>query len=188
MGAVILRGRRAGLLAAGISLAAALWLMPAGAWASPLAHVRVGAAPHHPRGSTVVGPLSGSTRIAFTVTLTPRDPVAPAAYASSVATPGSSGYHLTDAPEGDALVATAGPAEAHSYETKNWPRFCTALGNQLDGLPERSAECLVERRQSRSLVGRKRRKVCVGHLAVARNVPKRCGDIRDRVRPEFNPR
>jgi hypothetical protein len=93
MGAVILRGTRAGLLAAGISLAAALWLTPAGAWASPFAHVRVGAAPHHPRGSTVVGELSGSTRIAFAVTLTPRDPVALAAYASSVATPGSSDYH-----------------------------------------------------------------------------------------------
>ena len=72
----------AGLGALGPSLTAAS--------ASAPASVRVGTPPRAPRGARVVGSLPDATRLSATVVLEPRDPTALAAYATAVATPGSS--------------------------------------------------------------------------------------------------
>jgi hypothetical protein len=61
--------------------------------ASTRSAMRIGAPPRAPAGSKVVGSLPSATRIQATVTLNPQDPAALAAYASDVATPGSSVYH-----------------------------------------------------------------------------------------------
>ncbi|HWF50320.1 MAG TPA: protease pro-enzyme activation domain-containing protein [Solirubrobacteraceae bacterium] len=71
----------------GLALRAAL------AGASTRSAMRIGSAPRAPAGSKVVGSLASSTRIQATVTLNPQDPAALAAYATDVATPGSSVYH-----------------------------------------------------------------------------------------------
>ncbi len=55
--------------------------------------VRVGSPPRVPARSKAIGALSGTTTLAVTVTLQPRDPAGLQAYASQVATPGSSVYH-----------------------------------------------------------------------------------------------
>lgn len=91
-GAAGSRAPWAGLLVCAL-LGAGLLLAPAGALAARLqAHMRVGAAPRYPRGARTLGALGGSTQIAAVVTLSPRDPSALAAYASSVSEPGSSDY------------------------------------------------------------------------------------------------
>lgn len=54
--------------------------------------VRVGFAPRHPAGSTVLGTLPASTPMRITVELRPRDPSALTAFATAVSTPGSSVY------------------------------------------------------------------------------------------------
>jgi subtilase family serine protease len=61
--------------------------------ASTPSYVRVGSLPQAPSGSKVVGSLAASTQMQATVFLTPQDPAALAAYATDVATPGSSVYH-----------------------------------------------------------------------------------------------
>jgi DNA-binding beta-propeller fold protein YncE len=55
--------------------------------------LRVGAAPSAPAGSQVQGSLPGNTRIQVTVGLNSQDPAGLAAYATEVATPGSTVYH-----------------------------------------------------------------------------------------------
>ncbi|HEY5317365.1 MAG TPA: protease pro-enzyme activation domain-containing protein, partial [Solirubrobacteraceae bacterium] len=61
--------------------------------AAPRASVRIGAAPRTPAGAKVVGSVSGGTKINVTVVLNSQDPAGLAAYATDVATPGSSVYH-----------------------------------------------------------------------------------------------
>jgi hypothetical protein len=68
-------------------------LFGATAGSASAATVRVGSAPRTPAGATVGGALPGSTTLKLTIALEPRDPAALAAYASSVADPGSADYH-----------------------------------------------------------------------------------------------
>jgi len=85
---IALVGTLCGLLGlGGFVLRAAL------ASASTRHSVRVGSAPRVPAGSKVVGSLSKSARLNVTVFLKPRNPAALAAYATAVATPGSSVFH-----------------------------------------------------------------------------------------------
>ena len=74
---------------AGLAL---LGLLAPSAVAAPGA-VKVGSPPHVPLRSRAIGALSGTTTLAATVTLQPRDPAGLQAFASQVATPGSSVYH-----------------------------------------------------------------------------------------------
>jgi subtilase family serine protease len=55
--------------------------------------IRVGSAPRAPTGAKVLGPVARGTRLGVAVALEPRDPAALSAYATAVATPGSSVYH-----------------------------------------------------------------------------------------------
>jgi hypothetical protein len=73
------------------ALLAGLGAVAIAAAASPRA-VRLGSAPRHPVGSSVLGTLPGDTAMGVTVTLKPRDPAALRAYAIAVSTPGSSVY------------------------------------------------------------------------------------------------
>ena len=73
----------AGLLASSASATAA----------GPPNEVRLGSAPTAPAGARTVGSLPSPTQLHLAVTLRPRDPAGLAAYASGVATPGSSVYH-----------------------------------------------------------------------------------------------
>ncbi|MGH2843541.1 MAG: protease pro-enzyme activation domain-containing protein, partial [Solirubrobacteraceae bacterium] len=93
LGAAVFTARWAALLVCAI-LAVGPLAVSATAVAAPTAtQVRLGAAPRHPSGSVIVGTLAGSTEVALTVTLVPRDQEALAVYASAVSTPGSGDYH-----------------------------------------------------------------------------------------------
>ena len=85
---IVLGGTLCGLMGlGGFALRASL------AVAAPRASVRIGAAPRTPAGAKVVGSVSGGTKINVTVVLNSQDPAGLAAYATDVATPGSSVYH-----------------------------------------------------------------------------------------------
>lgn len=90
--------------------------------ASARALLRVGVAPRLPASSTVAGSLASNTRVGVTLTLEPRDPAGLAAYATAVATPGSSVYHdyITPAqfaqrfgPTGTQIAAVESSLRAH---------------------------------------------------------------------------
>jgi hypothetical protein len=78
-------------LAATLFVAAAL-LAPASAAAASIGLERVGSAARIPTGSQLLGALDKQTALHLTVALEPRDPLALEAYATGVATPGSSDY------------------------------------------------------------------------------------------------
>ena len=80
------------LCACALAGLALLGLLAPSAVAAPGA-VKVGSPPHVPSRSKAIGALSGTTTLAITVTLQPRDPAGLQALASQVATPGSSVYH-----------------------------------------------------------------------------------------------
>jgi subtilase family serine protease len=71
----------------------ALLGLPAPSAAAAPRAVKVGSPPRVPARSKAIGPLSGATTLAVAVTLQPRDPAGLQAFASQVATPGSSVYH-----------------------------------------------------------------------------------------------
>jgi Pro-kumamolisin, activation domain/Putative Ig domain len=74
-------------------IAATLLVVVSSAAAASSSPVRVGSPRSHPARSKVIGALPSATRIALTVALKPRDPLALASYAAAVSTPGSSVYH-----------------------------------------------------------------------------------------------
>ncbi len=81
-------------VAASIGLVAlGLLVLPAPSAVAATRAVRVGSPPRVPARSKAVGALPGTSTLAVTVTLQPRDPAGLQAYASQVATPGSSVYH-----------------------------------------------------------------------------------------------
>jgi hypothetical protein len=94
--------------------AAAVALPIAQAGASPRRSARVGLAPRLPARSKVVGSLARTTRLRVTVALKPRNPGALAAYASAVATPGSSVFrhYLTVAQFAARFGATSSQVKA----------------------------------------------------------------------------
>ena len=67
--------------------------LPAPSAVAAVRAVRVGSPPRVPARSKAIGRLSGATTLAVAVTLQPRDPAGLQAFASQVATPGSSVYH-----------------------------------------------------------------------------------------------
>jgi hypothetical protein len=71
----------------------ALIMTVSSAEAVPPSAVRVGAAPHRPPRTRVLGALPASAPIHINVTLRPRDPAGLASYAAAVSTPGSPLYH-----------------------------------------------------------------------------------------------
>ncbi len=87
-----MRALAAGRASALVAMLAFLFVGAPSAAAAPPSAVRVGSAPPHPARSRVVGTLPGSTPIAITVMLRPRDPSALADYAAAVSTPGSGLY------------------------------------------------------------------------------------------------
>ncbi|MGZ4169145.1 MAG: protease pro-enzyme activation domain-containing protein, partial [Solirubrobacteraceae bacterium] len=101
--------RTAGRLACALVLAA---LVPVAA--AHAAIVRVGRAPAVPAGATFVGHVPSATLLHVTVALRPRDPVALAAYARAVSTPGSASYrrYLTPTQFAARFGATAGQVDA----------------------------------------------------------------------------
>jgi hypothetical protein len=85
------RVRRAlGLALCAGTLVLALAIQPAAA--SPR-QIRVGRAPRLPAGARVLGAVAPDIPLGVAVALEPRDPAALSAYATAVATPGSSVYH-----------------------------------------------------------------------------------------------
>lgn len=84
---------RARLAAAAVSTAALCALALPLAARAARGDVRVGHAPRLPRGARVTGALPSGRRLSAVVVLQPREPSALAAYATAVATPGSSVYH-----------------------------------------------------------------------------------------------
>jgi hypothetical protein len=100
------------LALAGAGLIATLVLVSTGSASASAARTRrIGSAPQLVSGSRVVGSLAGAEKLKVDVTLAPRNPAALAAYATAVATPGSSVYHhyLTVAQ----FAARFGPTKAH---------------------------------------------------------------------------
>ena len=71
-----------------------------------------------PPGAVVVGPTDPSSRIAVDVALRPRDPVALAAFARDVSTPGNPNYHRYL--PADHLAAAFGPTPATVRATRSW--------------------------------------------------------------------
>ena len=69
----------------------ALALMTAPAWAAQR-RVAVGATTHLPQGTRVIGHVSPSRRLVFSIGLDSRAPLAMSAYANAVSTPGSRHY------------------------------------------------------------------------------------------------
>ena len=116
-------GRRGRLTLAGLLLGALLLVIgpvrPARAdppTVTPDGLVRVGAAPRVPAGATALGPVPATAPVRITVALTPRDPSALAAYAASVATPGSDVYHhYLSVPEFAARFG-AGPSQVAAVQ------------------------------------------------------------------------
>jgi hypothetical protein len=85
------RVRRAlGLALCAGTLVLALAIQPA---AASSRRIRVGRAPRLPVGAKVLGAVARDTPLGVAVALEPRDPAALSAYATAVATPGSSVYH-----------------------------------------------------------------------------------------------
>jgi len=95
----------------GFALRAAL------AAAATPSNVRVGSAPGSPSGSKVVGSLSSATRMQVSVFLNSQDPAGLAAYATDVATPGSSIYHQYLTVPQFAQRFGAAPAQVQAVES-----------------------------------------------------------------------
>lgn len=82
--------------------------------------VRVGSVPVLPSGASELAPVAASTNMTVDVALEPRDPAALAAYATAVATPGSSIYREYLPP--GAFPSTFGPTAATIDSVAHWLR------------------------------------------------------------------